>query len=333
MSINGKTVNNAAAANLAVGRVAAAAAAILILLTCSIITYHASKKNINLVMDGKQIEAKTFASDVDGLLSEHNVRLGEKDRVYPGVSEKLEDNMTVTVRKAVPVTLQVADQRSQVITSAATVGEVLEENAITLNKLDIVNPAVDQPVEKGLEIQVDKITTSVIEEKVSIPNNIKREQDNSLVSGIVRIIREGRQGLAIKKWEIVLKNGKQTEKRLLASNIVQQPVDRVVRIGTLQTVSRGGNQIRFSKAFSMVSTAYTHTGRNTRTGIAPRVGVAAVDPSVIPLGSKLYVEGYGYCQAADVGAKVKGNRIDVFMDTRGQALQWGRRNVNVYLLN
>ncbi|WP_051273361.1 3D domain-containing protein [Desulfotruncus alcoholivorax] len=332
MSINQKMVSNASAANFAVRRVAAVAA-VFILSTVILLTYNASKKSINLVVDGKQITVKTFASDVNSLLNENDVRLGEKDRVYPGLTEKLEDNMTVTVRKAVPVTLQVADNKLKVITAAATVDEVLEENAITLSKLDIVNPAVDQPVKKGMDIQVDKITTGIIEEKVPIPNKIKREQDNNLVRGVVKVVREGSQGLAVKKWEIIFKNGRETEKRLLASNIVQQPVDRVIRLGTLQTVSRGGHQIRFSKALNMVATAYTHTGRNTHTGIAPRVGVAAVDPSVIPLGSKMYVEGYGYCQAADIGSRIKGNRIDVFMDSRSQALSWGRRNVKVYLLN
>jgi len=333
MSIDEKAVSSASPANLSVCRVAAAAVAVLMLLSMIVLTYNASKKNINLVVDGKQIKIKTFASDVDSLLKENNVQLGEKDRIYPGLSEKLADNMTVTVRKAVPVTLQVANEKLKVLTAAANVGEVLKENAIALNKLDIVNPAVDQPVKKGLDIQVDKITTRIIQEKVPIPNNVQREQDNSLLRGIVRVVREGSQGLAVKKWEIILKNGSETEKRLLASNIVQQPVDRVIRLGVLQTVSRGGYNIRFSKALNMVSTAYTHTGRNTHTGIAPRVGVAAVDPSVIPLGSKLYVDGYGYCQAADIGSKIKGNRIDVFLDTRSQALKWGRRNVKVYVLN
>ena len=333
MSINERSLSNTSAANLNVLRVAAAVAAVLILLTVSFMACNASKKNIDLVVDGKHIQAKTFAADVKTLLNENNIKLGEKDRVNPGLTAALKDNMTVTVRRAVPVTIKVAGKELKLTTAAVTVGEVLKENAITLSKLDIVNPAMDQPIKKGINIQVDKITTRVVEEKILLPNNVKREGDSSLFRGIVRVVREGCQGIAVKKWEVIFKNGKETEKRLLASNIVQQPVDRIIRIGTLQTVSRGGNQIRFSMALNMVSTAYTHTGRNTHTGIAPRVGVAAVDPSVIPLGTKLYVEGYGYCQAADIGGTIKGNRIDVFMDSQSQALQWGRRTVKVYVLN
>jgi 3D (Asp-Asp-Asp) domain-containing protein len=102
--------------------------------------------------------------------------------------------------------------------------------------------------------------------------------------------------------------------------------------GVMQTVSRGGQVIRYLKEFVMESTAYSYTGNNTYTGIPPRRGIVAVDPSVIPLGSRLYVEGYGFCRAMDIGSKIKGNRIDVFMETRSGALNWGRKNVKVYLL-
>jgi len=102
--------------------------------------------------------------------------------------------------------------------------------------------------------------------------------------------------------------------------------------GVMQTVSRSGQVIRYLREFVMESTAYTYTGNNTYTGIAPHRGIVAVDPSVIPLGSRLYVEGYGFCRAMDIGSKIKGNRIDVFMETRGGALNWGRKNVKVYLL-
>ena len=66
--------------------------------------------------------------------------------------------------------------------------------------------------------------------------------------------------------------------------------------------------------------------------------VLSVDPTVIPLGSKLYVQGlngaadYGYAVAADTGGAIKGNRVDLYMDTHSQALQWGRRDVRVYIL-
>ena len=94
----------------------------------------------------------------------------------------------------------------------------------------------------------------------------------------------------------------------------------------------------------MVATAYTagpeSTGKSpgmpgygiTATGMRVKPGVIAVDPRVIPLGTYVYVRGYGYSIAADTGGAIKGNRIDVYMKTLREAYQWGRRTVNVYIL-
>lgn len=82
----------------------------------------------------------------------------------------------------------------------------------------------------------------------------------------------------------------------------------------------------------MECTAYTHTGSRTATGVMPRYGVVAVDPKVIPLGSQLYVVGYGPAIAADTGGLIKGNIIDIFLDSEAACRQWGRRKVQVYIL-
>ncbi|WP_081328686.1 3D domain-containing protein [Neomoorella thermoacetica] len=85
----------------------------------------------------------------------------------------------------------------------------------------------------------------------------------------------------------------------------------------------------------MLATAYTASSEEgtadgrTATGIKVRRGVVAVDPKVIPLGTKLYIEGYGEAIAADTGGAIKGNKIDLFMDSKQEALRWGRRWVLV----
>ncbi|WP_010098741.1 3D domain-containing protein [Ornithinibacillus scapharcae] len=91
------------------------------------------------------------------------------------------------------------------------------------------------------------------------------------------------------------------------------------------------------KTITVTSTAYTASCKGcsgvTATGInlkdKPDSKVIAVDPSVIPLGSVVYVEGYGYAIAGDIGSAIKGKKIDVFVPTRAKALQWGVRKVNV----
>ncbi len=314
------------------GRVASALLAVMLLVAAIISAYQGAQKEINLLVDGKQWQVRTFNNYVDGLLQEVGVVLAEQDRVTPGTAAVLEDGMTVIVRRAVPVQLQVGYEKYRLMSSAETVGELLKEKGVVLGERDMVTPGLSTKLEKEACIQVDRITTQVIEEKVVIPYKVQRKNDATLLGGIVQVINSGKEGLGKKVWEKVYKNGMMTEKRLLASSVLHEPIDRVVQVGTMQAVSRGGNTLRFSRAYDMVATAYTHTGNNTSTGVSPYVGVVAVDPSVIPMGSRLYVEGYGYGRAMDKGSAIKGNRIDVFLDTQSQALSWGRRSVKVYLL-
>ena len=92
------------------------------------------------------------------------------------------------------------------------------------------------------------------------------------------------------------------------------------------------------RTITMRSTAYTSDPSEnggystTAMGTAIRYGVAAVDPNVIPLGTRLYIEGYGYARAEDTGGAIKGNKIDVVMDTKAQSRNWGVRNVKIYIL-
>ncbi|NYE57114.1 3D domain-containing protein [Carboxydothermus ferrireducens] len=76
-------------------------------------------------------------------------------------------------------------------------------------------------------------------------------------------------------------------------------------------------------------TAYTHTGNKTCSGTWPKYGTVAVDPEVVPLGTKLYIPGYGYGVAEDTGGKIKGNQLDVFFPNREDAVNWGVRRLEV----
>ncbi|MDN3439555.1 LysM peptidoglycan-binding domain-containing protein [Planococcus sp. APC 3900] len=95
------------------------------------------------------------------------------------------------------------------------------------------------------------------------------------------------------------------------------------------------------KTMTVSATAYTAycagCSGTTATGIDlrsnPNQKVIAVDPSVIPLGSKVWVEGYGEAIAGDTGGAIKGNKIDVFIPTQGAALEFGRKNITIKVLN
>ncbi|MGG0792205.1 LysM peptidoglycan-binding domain-containing protein [Peribacillus simplex] len=107
------------------------------------------------------------------------------------------------------------------------------------------------------------------------------------------------------------------------------------------TNNESSNQAGIEKEITVRATAYTADCQGcsgtTATGVNlkanPNAKVISVDPSVIPLGSKVYVEGYGYATAADTGSAIKGNRVDIFVPNEKDAVNWGVKNVKVQILN
>ena len=100
---------------------------------------------------------------------------------------------------------------------------------------------------------------------------------------------------------------------------------------TDNTITVNGETYTYSRTLSVMITAYTHTGRKTSTGVWPEVGTVAVDPDVIPYGTRLYIPGYGFGVAQDTG--VSGNHIDVFFDTEAECISYGRkRDRTIYIL-
>lgn len=116
-----------------------------------------------------------------------------------------------------------------------------------------------------------------------------------------------------------------------ASNVKNNGLIKAVT-SSRSLITAARSLIRHKKVADMTATAYTHTGNPTYTGVYPRIGTIAVDPKEIPLGSKMWVEGYGYGIAQDTGGSIKGKKIDLFMETKQECFNWGRRKVKVYLL-
>ena len=108
------------------------------------------------------------------------------------------------------------------------------------------------------------------------------------------------------------------------------------RKGDQSAKNSNGAPSKYSKVLTVEATAYSSqdpgNGNYTATGSRLKKGIVSVDPKLIPLGTRLYVEGYGYAVADDVGGAIKGHRIDLAYDSRSEALQFGRQTVKVYVL-
>ena len=149
------------------------------------------------------------------------------------------------------------------------------------------------------------------------------------------------------RYEVELENGQEVSRSLKETKILKEKKDQVVAIGALTTVSRGGKQFSPKKVLNNVKlTAYgagpASTGKSpghplygiTATGTRVQEGrTIAVDPKVIPLGSWVYIEGYGFRRAEDTGSAIKNNIIDIYFEDDKKAAAFGvKRSPKVYVL-
>lgn len=191
---------------------------------------------------------------------------------------------------------------------------------------------LDQDINHGTSIKIihNRIEKKAETRVVSVP--AKREWDIFLAPGKQRVIDPGRNGLIRDTFVAYYRDGKLTDRKKVSSEVVVTPKPVRLALGSYEVISRQG-PVRGGRAFKFEATAYTHTGYRTATGAHTRRGIVAVDPRVIPLGTKLYIEGYGHGVAADTGGAIKGRRIDVFLESEVAARKWGRRSVDVYILS
>lgn len=291
-----------------------------------------ARKTVTLVVDGKETVIKTRVSTVGQLLQEKEIVPGPKDKVVPGQGEQLKDGVRVELYRAHHVIIAVDGEIVEFDTVAASVGEALKEKGITVEGEDRVEPGISEKVDRDVKIKVTRVRTAEETKTVSVPYSVKRETNPQMARGISRVIKKGKNGSEIQRWMVTYHDKQVVERRLVERKTVLEASDGVIQVGTGQTVSRGGVDLRFKRAMEAVITAYTYTGRNTASGMAPRYGLVAVDPREIPFGTRLYIEGYGHAVAADRGRDIMGNRIDVFLESEAQARRWGVRRAKVYIL-
>lgn len=307
--------------------------ALIVLAAGITIVFAWTTKKVTLVDSGKVIALKTRSGSVGELLAEKKVQLGTNDRVFPEPSARLIDGSRVEVKRAFRVSLVVDRETSEIYSSADTVGDVLKEKKVALNTDDIVKPGVEEKISSGTEIRVIRVNRETEVAKAPIPYDVRRVPNPEMARGISRTVARGQNGEELQTWSVTYHDGQMVSRHLVDRKVIANPSEAVVHTGTGQTVSRGGETIRFREAIEVTATAYTHTGHNTCTGITPEYGVVAVDPAVIPLGTRLYVDGYGYATALDTGGAIRGNRIDVFLESGAEAGRWGVRTVKAYLLD
>ena len=329
-----------------------------------------ARSTVTLVVDGQSTSVTTQASRVSDLLAREGVAASTYDIVTPGIDARVESGMSVVVRHAIPVQLDLGTERIAVSVVGRTVADALVAAGIGLAPVPAVSPALETPLRPGMVIEAPRSFVRVEQRQSVLPAPTELRDDSGLPVGKQKVVSEGAPGTVLLVYRVIVTDGVEGSPVLSAQRVLKPAKPRVVRVGKARTTAtkvaalrtavdratatavwrtpkRSGSALRRQapgwsavpptggRRFRAVTTAYSpqQPGLSTRTatGALARYGVCAVDPRVIPLGTRLYVPGYGYAIAADTGGGVRGNHIDLCFDTLAEARAWGRRSVTAII--
>lgn len=305
-------------------------------------------EDVEIHCDGEVITVKRSSKSVYQVLAENGISLGVYDAVVPGMDVKVDDVDKVYVKRAVNVTLKSDEKAVEYETSTDTVEEFLKAKAIPYSSYDLITPALSEVINEGTEISIIRGERILKEETEEIPFATEERKNDELPENLVSIARYGEKGVRTKTVEIIKREGKVISQQVISDVVTKEPVAELVDIGTKKNsvIAPDGTVYSYSKMITCTATAYDATfesngywGPYSATGKPLDSGMVAVDPRVIPLGTKLYIEApdgswvYGYSVAEDTGGAIKGNKVDLFFHSPQRVRQFGRRTANVYILN
>lgn len=238
-------------------------------------------------------------------------------------------------------------------------GDSVREKA--LNSYSVSDASVLAMNSNHLSKLFDNVTNVITfgEETVTeaMPFETVKRANNSIKKGETIVAREGVPGTATNTYRLKYVDGVEKSRELVSSVVVTEPVDKIVEYGNMEeapalaskatpVIPQAAGSVAptsYKYVIECNATAYSHEecggrGAITASGLPLEVGMLAVDPRVIPMGSRVYVEAldgswtYGYALVADTGGAIKGNRVDLSMGSRAECYKFGRRKCRVYVI-
>lgn len=331
-------------------------AVLVLTLTCAAtaLSQTVFAKNTYVITDGDQVTVHTtYATNPADVLDEAGLELSDADtyETLPGegVSE-------ITVRRGMKVTIDYCDEKIEAVAYGETVGELFELLGIQPREQSDVSVSLDEQTYDGMEIVISTTVISTETYTLSVPFEVVYKETDYLKKGTEVVLSNGAEGKTEYSAEVTYVNGAETDRVILSENVVTEPVEQVVAIGTGDgskkhgkplvgdnvLITAAGDVLNFTHRETFKATAYCRTdvgGEVTSTGTVTRVGAIAVDPKVIPYGTEMFIltkDGkyiYGVATAEDCGGSIKGKRLDLFYETNSECIQFGIRDCDVYFLN
>ena len=224
-------------------------------------------------------------------------------------------------------------------------GEYFSGSAYVVASSDIPK---DKVLENNNSVGKNLVSYLNVEETQEIEYNTIKKLNYALAPGETNVICEGEVGLKDCEVKVKLIGGVEVSREIINETITKNPVDKIVEYGSSdkRVQPKTTSSLDYKAVLICKATAYDLSpeenggyGGMTATGVPLDKGVIAVDPRVIPLGSRVYIEAldgswsYGYAVAADTGGAIKGKKVDLCYRTRYECIQFGRRDCRVYILN
>lgn len=271
------------------------------------------------------------------------------------VKEGLQKNL----KPGVKTVIQASGKTIETIVYDKVDKDFLRELGFVVGELDYLNQTYNKEEEKTY-VELISVTEEKVEETEVIKSSVVSIDNPYLYEGQTAVIQQGSNGEKTIIYKIRKENGKETSKVLISEKITKVPVDTIVEVGSkplpaysnatgFKSVTNGSIP-QYKDCFVVNASAYdlsfASCGKNpgdrgygiTASGMQARYGVVAVDPKVIPLGTKLYITSldgswtYGEAIAGDTGGAIKGNRVDLFFDSYSECINFGRRQAMVYII-
>ncbi len=285
----------------------------------------------------------TTAGTVGQVLDGQGMTLFLADQVTPSLQARIAPGTAITVRRSVPVQIEVDGKVIHTRTLAEKVAGVLGQEGIALVGRDIVSPTLDTPIGSNLAIRLTRIREELAVEFDPIPFQTVWVADPAVEIDTRRLVQEGQIGLTKRRYRIVYHDNQEVSRTLEDAWAEQSAVTKTLAYGTkivVRTLETPDGPIEYWRKIRVYTTSYTaaSAGRPkthprygyTRLGWKAVKGVVATDPTVIPLRTRMYIPGYGIGTAADTGGGVKGKFVDLCFDEgKYQSWHWW---TDIYLL-
>lgn len=257
------------------------------------------------------------------------------------------------------------DGKNVGVKCSGTVSDALSAAGVTVYDDDLINIGFNEPLNNKTNIVVNRVDIVEEVEVKTIEYATKYREDDSYLIGYTETVVDGEEGEIETTKRLVYVDGELVSAAVIDKDVTD-PVDEVIVVGTKEeepepepepepvyeapapaytsdvALDAYGTPISYSQVLTGSSCAYTApSGSLTSTGRTAAVGLVAVNPDIIPYGTELYITSsdgskvYGYAIAADTGGAVMRGSIivDLFMNSESDCYDWGRRDVNVYILN